>query len=373
MLCFFNITGLSPQERTMICRVMLRLMQLKVLVLAIASASLGSPAQAQSDDKLKLGHQTPPTFETVYRHFAVDGGFFAKQHVDASIVGFNAGLTTVQAVVSGSVDIGCESIVSVMAAVREGADLRILEMINADNSYVIVARGTTTAPLDLRGKRWGISQAGAISQTYSKLWLDHFGIGDNIDWIPIGGQSARARALLAGQIDVTMLTIGDWIAIQKQPDVKLMGNLADVVPPLPFSSCFATGQTVRSKFALTQRVINALMDAVRFAHTPDGKVAYLAAYRRSNDTKLTDGQLGQFYDYFFERNPILVDPNGGMYPDVLNKNLAMMVDDKTLNAMPPLGQVWEPRFVQQYLGNNGWYDAKTKTAGHYLRDLLVRP
>ena len=296
---------------------------------------------------------------TVYRHFAVDGGFFAKQHIDASIVGFNAGLTTVQAVVSGSVVIGCESIVSVMAAVREGADLRILEMINADNSYVIVARGTTTAPLDLRGKRWGISQAGAISQTYSKLWLDHFGIGDNIDWIPIGGQSARARALLAGQIDVTMLTIGDWIAIQKQPDVKLMGNLADVVPPLPFSSCFATGQTVRSKFALTQRVINALMDAVRFAHTPDGKVAYLAAYRRSNDTKLTDEQLGQFYDYFFERNPILVDPNGGMYPDVLNKNLAMMVDDKTLNAMPPLGQVWEPRFVQQYLGNNGWYDAKT--------------
>jgi hypothetical protein len=87
---------------------------------------------------------------------------------------------------------------------------------------------------------------------------------------------------------------------------------------------------------------------------------------------LTNDQLDQFYDYFFNKNSVLVDPNGGMYPDVLYKNLEMMIADKTLDAMRPLDKVWEPKFVQQYLGENGWYDSQARTGGHYLRDLLGR-
>jgi len=342
-----------------------------MLLAALSVAVFGSPAQAQAKDHVRLGHQAPPTFETVYRNLAVSAGYFAKQGIDANIVGFTAGLTTVQAVASNSVDYGCESIVSVMTAMRQGADFRILEMINADNSYVIVTGAKIAAPADLRGKRWGVSQVGAISQTYAKLWLDHFGVGD-VEWIPIGGQSARGRALLAGQIDATILTIGDWIRLEKQPGIRLMGNLADVVPPLPFSSCFATEKTVEEKPELTQRVINALLDSVRFARTPNGKAEYIAAYKEANDTDLTAEQLDEFYDYFFAKNPFLIDPNGGMYPDVLYKNLKMMVADKTLEAMPPMDKVWEPKFVQNYLGKNGWYDAATQTSGHYLRDLLNR-
>ena len=353
-----------------------RLNPLAWIVLAMSLGFVGAdvlttPVAAQNKDQVKIGHQAPPTFETVYRNFALDAGMFAKQGIDAKIVGFTAGLTTVQAVASGSVDFGCESIVSVMAAMRQGADFRILEMINADNSYVIVASDKTSSPVDLRGKRWGVSQVGAISQTYSKLWTDHFGVG-NVEWIPIGGQSARGRALLAGQIDATLLTIGDWIRIQKQPGIKLMGNLADVVPPLPFSSCFATYKTVQDKPELTQRVMNGLLNAVRHARTPEGKAAYIASYKLQNETDLTSDQLDQFYDYFFNKNPVLVDPNGGMYPDVLYKNLEMMVADKTLDAMRPLDKVWEPKFVQQYLGENGWYDSQTRTGGHYLRDLVIR-
>jgi ABC-type nitrate/sulfonate/bicarbonate transport system substrate-binding protein len=343
------------------------------LLAVVAGIATGScPAGAQKMDAIKLGHQYPPTYETVYRNLALDGGFFSKQRLEAKISGFTAGLTTVQAVASGSVDFGCESIVSVMAAVRQGADFRILEMINADNSYVIVASDTIASPAQLRGKRWGVSQVGAISQTYSLLWLKQQGVGNDVQWIPIGGQEARGRALLAHQIDATLLTIGDWIKIQRQPGIKSVGNLSDAVPPLPFSSCFATRQTVQDKSGIVQRFINSLMDSVRYARTADGKQAYLAAYRRHNETNLTDQQLDQFYDYFFKQNALLVDPNGGMYPEVLHKNLQMLVADKTLDVMPALDKVWEPRFAQQYLGENGWYDVQTNTAGHYLRDLLNR-
>jgi ABC-type nitrate/sulfonate/bicarbonate transport system substrate-binding protein len=338
-----------------------------------ALAAWSAPIAAQTMDQIKIGHQVPPTFETVYRNLALDGGFFAKQRLDVKITGFTAGLTAVQAVVSGSVDFGCESIVSVLAAMRQGADFRILEMVNADNSYVIVARDDVATPADFRTKRWGVSQVGAISQTYSMLWLGHHGIKDNeVAWIPIGGQQARGRALLARQIDATMLTFGDWVRIQNEPGIKLVANLSDAVPPLPFSSCFATRQTVQSKPDIVQRFVNGLMQAVRYARTPEGKGAYLAAHKAQNETSLTDRQRDQFYDFFFKQNALLVDPNGGMYPDVLYKNLRMLVADKTLDVMPALDKVWEPRFVQQFLGEHGWYDVRTGTAGHYLRDLVNR-
>jgi ABC-type nitrate/sulfonate/bicarbonate transport system substrate-binding protein len=343
----------------------------RLLVAGLSIIASCVPLAAQTTDQIKIGHQVPPTFETSYRELARDGGFLAKQRLNASITGFAAGLTAVQAVVSGSVDFGCESIVSVLAAMRQGADLRILEMVNADNSYIIVARDNLATPADFRGKRWGVSQVGAISQTYSTLWLGHHGIKQNeVEWIPIGGQQARGRALLARQIDATMLTFGDWVKIGNEPGIRLVSNLADVVPPLPFSSCFATRQTVQGKPELVQRFINGIMQAVRHAHTGEGKAAYLAAYKAANESSLTDRQLDQLYDYFFKQHPFLVDPNGGMYPEVLHKNLQMLVADKTLDAMPPLDKVWEPRFVQQFLGEFGWYDARTGTAGHYLRDLV---
>jgi NitT/TauT family transport system substrate-binding protein len=368
--CFpTRLSAGAQQERPMTSTSFVRI--LFSASLALASAGAAATAVAQSRDKVALGHQAPPTFETIYRNLALDGGFFTKQGIDAKITGFTAGLTTVQAVASGSIDFGCESILSVLTAMRQGADFRILEMINADNSYVVVAHDKAATPADLRKKRWGISQAGNISQTFSMLWLNHYGVSD-VEWIPVGGQSARGRALVAGQIDATLMTFGDWTRIQKQPGIKMMGSIADVLPPVPFSSCFATRQTVQDKPDLAQRVINALMDAARYARTPEGKRAFLESYKKENEGNHSDQQLNQFYAYFFEQNPILVDPNGGMYPDVLYKNLQMMVADKTLPAMLPLDKVWEPKFVAQYLGVNGWYDTKAKTGGHYLRDLLNR-
>jgi len=40
--------------------------------------------------------------------------------------------------------------------------------------------------------------------------------------------------------------------------------------------------------------------------------------------------------------------------------------------MMPFEKLVDTRFVDQYLGNNGWYDVTTNKAGNFLRDLLRR-
>jgi hypothetical protein len=67
-----------------------------------------------------------------------------------------------------------------------------------------------------------------------------------------------------------------------------------------------------------------------------------------------------------------MDPNGGLYPEMYVANMKSMLEEKMIDAMMPLDKVVDARFVDQYLGNNGWYDVKTNKGGNYLRDLLRR-
>jgi hypothetical protein len=43
-----------------------------------------------------------------------------------------------------------------------------------------------------------------------------------------------------------------------------------------------------------------------------------------------------------------------------------------LDAVMPLEKILDTRFVDQYLGNNGWFDNYKGKGGAYLRDLLKR-
>jgi hypothetical protein len=59
-----------------------------------------------------------------------------------------------------------------------------------------------------------------------------------------------------------------------------------------------------------------------------------------------------------------------MYPDVLQENMRIMVAAGSLKGVLALERIWEPKFVLQYLADNGWFDIGTGKGGYYLKDLL---
>jgi NitT/TauT family transport system substrate-binding protein len=341
-------------------------------VAAIATAgAFTAPANAQDAVKIRVGGQFPPIFEYVYRHFAIEGGFLADQGIDAEFVGFTAGLTGTQALVGGSVDFACDGLSGTMAAIEQGAGSKIVLTINADSTYVIIARDTINEPTDVAGKTWAISQMGAISQTYAQLWLNHYGI-ESVEWVPIGGTSARARAVIAGQVDATMITIGEWLKVRNEPGIKMIEELSAVVPPLPLSLCFASADMLNNHRDVVQGYVNGTLNAVRAARTPEGYEKYIESARNYDEGEVSDEEYKELIDIYLgpEGNLFAIDPNGGMYPEVLTDNMKQMVADGTMEKLPPLTDVWDPTFVNAYLGENGWFDVKTGTGGHTLRDLI---
>lgn len=339
-----------------------------------AALSVTAPASAQDMPKLTSAGQMPPIFEYVYRNYGIEGGFYEAEGLDVEHVGFTAGLTGMQALVTGDVDFACEWLLSILGAIREGADIKVVVTVNADNTYTVVARDEVADVADIANRTWAISRMGAISQTYAALWADAAGVDTStITWVPIGGNTARARAVLAGQVDAAMLTYGEYLRISEEPGVKSLGTLPELLPPLPISVCATSTRMIEESPELVQKFVNGVLNSVRHARTDEGKAAYIALAKELGAGDFTDEQFDALWDFYLgpDGNPLAMDPNGGMYPEVIHRNMAMAVEDGTIPEMYPLEKMWDPRFVNEYLGANGWYDIETRTAGHFLTDLIA--
>src|SRR5262249_49777837 len=92
-------------------RISIRVSRIGLMMLAcFVVLAAGSTTYAQ--ERVKVGGYFPPTFETTYQKYLIDGGFLKKEGYDGEFVGFTAGSTAVQAAASGSVDVACETPVS---------------------------------------------------------------------------------------------------------------------------------------------------------------------------------------------------------------------------------------------------------------------
>lgn len=343
--------------------------------IVLCAGATFAPAAAQELVPFRIGSQSPPIFEYVYINYAISGGFLKKEGIDGKFVGFTAGLTSTQALAGGSVDAACDGFTGTISAIAKGSPAKAVYAVNSDNTYVVVSRDNITKPEDIKRKKWAITQMGAISQTYAALWMSKNGIAEgSVDWIPIGGTSARARALIANQVDVTLITVGEWVRVRGQPGIRLLATLSDTVPPLPLNVCAASAKIVNERPDVVQKVVNGILNAVRHARTPEGRAAYIKTAREIDPSGYTEKQYEELYEYYFgaKGNPLAVDPNGGLYPEVYMANMKSMVAEKTLPAVVPLEKLWDPRFVNAYLGENGWYDVTTRKGGAYLRDLIKR-
>src|ERR1700737_735086 len=246
----------------------------------VFTVSLGaiaaSPAVAQQAVPFRIGMQLPAIFEYLYINYAIESGLWRNEAIDAKIIGFTAGLTATQAVAGGSLDAACDGFTSSVSAIARGSPAKTVYSVNADNTYVIVTRDTINKPEELRGKKWAITQMGAISQTYAALWLSKKGLPDgSVDWIPIGGTAARARALIANQVDAALLTAGEWIRVQQQKGIHVLATLSDSVPPLPLEICVVTTKMINEHPDVVQGFVNAMLNSARHPRTPEGKRPYI--------------------------------------------------------------------------------------------------
>ena len=172
---------------------------------------------------------------------AQDLGIFAKYGLDVDLVYIASGVTSVNALIGGSVDIIAASGSSVVSAASRGAPLVIIASLG-HIAYKLVALPSITNVQALKGKIIGSSRIGAGTDYALKRLLPKLGLtpGKDVQLIPTGISESDRRLvmMLQGKIDATLATEDNLLQLGAR------GTKLSVLADLYDNGVYTTGSDI---------------------------------------------------------------------------------------------------------------------------------
>ena len=246
---------------------------------ALAASVLAHSAQAQ--DTLRIAVPQRGAWDTGVPELGQRGGIFKKHGLTLELLYTQGGPESIQAVISGSMDMSVG--VGVSAAVgtyAKGAPIRIVgsEMIGSPDLYWYVKpESPIRKAADFSGKTVGYSQNGTSSHAALLELLRQ----DDIKAVPtaVGGMSATLPQLMSGQIDV------GWAAAPFGLDQVESGKIRIVARGTEVTALRdrtvrvnVAGLPTMAKPGVLQRFMRAYVETVAWMYADPAALKHFAEY-----------------------------------------------------------------------------------------------
>jgi len=238
---------------------------LAVGIFAVACAPVpipgSAPAAAQPTTPalipLKVGVAvTPaPALPESTLWLARDLGFYQKEGLDVTLTEVDATPSVITAMRTGDVDVGdinSEDVIRLTAS--KDLEMRTINSASGRNFFMIVGKNSIGSPMELQGKSFAIARVGSQDHALSSKVLAAKGVPEGVNYVAVGAPNLRAQALVAGQIDATTVSLGTWVTIQNQPNIKQIVGVDDYYTSVPL---------VNKGNAVTLKVLNEKQEALR--------------------------------------------------------------------------------------------------------------
>ncbi|MBM3608889.1 MAG: ABC transporter substrate-binding protein [Alphaproteobacteria bacterium] len=267
----------------------------KSLILAAGAAlTFITPALAET---FKLAVPQRGLWETAFVEIGAAADIFKKEGIDIEPLYTRGGSETVQAVLSGSVDLAVSNgLLGTIGGYSRGAPLRVTGAAMTGTPDVFwYARSDSgiKSIKDIAGKKIGFSQPGSSTHLIIQTLLDHFKIKAEI--VPSGSPSGSFTMTMSKQIDL------GWsvppFRLQEIAEGKVNIVMRGVeVPSLQDQTVrvhISTAQTIARKRDLMVRFHRALAATLDYAYSND---AALVEYAKM--AKITPDLARQVRDQF---------------------------------------------------------------------------
>ncbi|SRR5581483_6412587 len=213
---------------------------------------------------------------------AKDLGLYEKYGIDGNLVYIASGVTSVNALLGGSVQVIAASGSSAVAAAANGAPVVIMASLGAI-AYKLIANPSITSLQALKGKVIGSSRIGAGSDYALKRLLPKLGLqpGKDVQLIPTGISESDRRIviMLQGKIDATLATVDNILQLE------LQGQKVSVLADLLQEGVYTTGsdistsrQFMKEKRRQLKAFLMAITEAVKVGRS--NKELAFKVYRR---------------------------------------------------------------------------------------------
>jgi NitT/TauT family transport system substrate-binding protein len=176
--------------------------KLPVPLLALVACLIAAPSIAQ--EKLKLAVGQRGNWDTAIPELGMQKGIFQKHGLDLEVLYTQGSGETIQAVISGSVDMGLAAgLTGVMGAFEKGAPVRPVSnsMTGADDLYWYVPADSPIKTIkDAVGKTISYSTRGSSTHIAVLGFINYFKV--DMKPTPVGGPSASFAQTMSNQVDI---------------------------------------------------------------------------------------------------------------------------------------------------------------------------
>lgn len=195
---------------------------MKRLAIIVGALALGfhwaAPAWAQTPAKWRMGVVRYKA-DTAFELAGWEKGFYKEQGLDFEPVEMPGDADLLRALTAGACEIAEITPAGAMAAIEKGAPLRIVASFMPGLPHVLFVRKDINTLADLAGKPVAVSAVGALPHVVAQAILENHKVDvKKIEWVQMGGDPDRVRALVAGQAAATVSSI------ELEPVVKSTGG-----------------------------------------------------------------------------------------------------------------------------------------------------
>ena len=194
---------------------------------------------------------------------AKDARLFEKNGLDARLIYFTGGTTSVLALISGDVQIGQVAGPSVINSVIGGSDMVMVAGGITSLSYWIMGRPDVKTPEQLRGGTVAISRFGSATDFIARFALPKVGLipGRDVAIVQIGDSPARLGALLSGRVHGAVLGSLPGTMAQKK-GMSILADVAKMGLVIQHTGVATTRKMIRENRDLVRRYVKTQVDAV---------------------------------------------------------------------------------------------------------------
>jgi NitT/TauT family transport system substrate-binding protein len=314
-----------------------RLFAVLFVALAAMTAGCGAvgeepTAAASGPPILRIGLPTGVTsFANADILVAQQKGFLADYGVAVQIDNLRSGVSVVEGVESGDIDVGAASIEPVVNSAAGGADTVIIGAYSDRLAVSAVTPKDILTPADLRGRPVGVQEVGAFREVMTRLVLQQGGLTPNdVQYVPVDAQSYTA-ALVEGRIQSAILQTEQAVAASHAyPNLHVLANLADIVPDYHYGTFFVSRAWLEENRDAANRLLTALTKAHRYMYSNKAETVRIVA----DATGFDDSIIAESYDILL-RDRQIFPLNTGLDPNRIGSTVDSMQELGILKGQAP--------------------------------------
>ncbi len=307
------------------------------ITLAVAAAlSLSVPAHA--GDALRVGKAVVEAFSFVPLDIGIQEGIFKKNGIDVQPTAFTGDAKLQQAMAADSIDVALGSGPG-MAFIVKGSPVKaIAAMAGPPLLLAIVVRpdGPKTAA-DLKGKKISVSTPGSLTAWLVSQTSRRQGWGpQGIETVPMGALPGQIAALKRGDIDGTVMDIGNAFDLENRGEGRILLRFTDIKDFI-IHVIYATDKAIASRPDDLRKFVKGWFETIAFMRTHKDESVRIAGPVMGKDADIT----GRTYD---ELMPMFSD-SGKFSPEAMAVLSKSWVELGTLPSEPDVKTLYTEEFL----------------------------